>query len=100
MDRNETVAHLAKLAETDILTMHGGRELLTGRREFAWPQRDGFVASFSKWTRIFAKQTRLGWVVTRLDADRVTGEYANACEVYQFEDEPLNETIAHALTAR
>lgn len=100
MDRNQTVAHLAELAETDILTLHGGRELPPRRREFTWPQRDGFVASFSKWTRIFAKQTRLGWVVTRLDVDRATGKYVEACEVYQFAEEPLNETIAQALTAK
>ena len=47
----------------------------------------------------FAKQNRLGWVVTRLDVDRATGKYVDACEVYQFADEALNETISHALTA-
>ncbi|MCK5550476.1 MAG: hypothetical protein KAI41_08085 [Hyphomicrobiaceae bacterium] len=54
MDRNRPIAHLAaKLAETEILTLHGGRELPTDRREFAWPQRDGFVVIMSKWTRVF-----------------------------------------------
>jgi hypothetical protein len=100
IDRNQPVAHLAGLLETDILTLHGGRELPTGRREFAWPQRDGFVVIVSKWTRVFAKQTRLGWVVTRLDIDRATGKYVDACKVYQFANETLNETIAHALMAQ
>ena len=98
MDRNRPIAHLAaKLAETEILTLHGGRELPTGRREFAWPQGGGFVVVVSKWTRVFAKHTRLGWVVTRHDVDRATGKYVDAC---QYEDEPLNETIAHALMAQ
>ncbi len=68
--------------------------------EFAWPQRDGFVVVVSKWTRVFAKHTRLGWVVTRLDVDRATGKYVDASEVYQYEDDPLNETIAYALMAQ
>jgi hypothetical protein len=87
MDTNESVAHLAELAATEILTLHDGRELQAGRREFAWPQRDGFVVIVSKWTRVFAKQNRLGWVVTRRDIDRATGNYVDACKVYQFGDE-------------
>ena len=98
MDRTEPVAHIAaKLAETEILTLHSGRELPTGRREFAWPQGGGFVVVVSKWTRVFAKHTRLGWVVTRLDVDRATGKYV---EVYHFANEAFNETIAHALMAQ
>ena len=100
MNQNQTVAHLAVLAETEILTLHGGRELATGRREFAWPQRDGFIVVVSKSTRVFAKQTRLGWVVTRLDVDRATGKYVEACKVYEFAAEQLNKTIAHALMAQ
>jgi len=50
--------------------------------------------------RVFAKQNRLGWVVTRLDVDRAIGKYVDFCEVYHFANEAFNETIAHGLMAQ